>query len=148
MGRRAYFTPELFRFLRDLKRHNDRAWFQANKQRYEEYVRDPMLRFIAVVGPKLAAVSRHFVVDPRPVGGPLFRLYRDPRFAADKSPYKTHVAAAFRHASRGEMSQPGFYVHLSPGESFAGAGLWHPDPAALAEVRNAIVAAPQQWKRV
>jgi uncharacterized protein (TIGR02453 family) len=147
MSRRAYFTADLFRFLRELKRHNDRAWFQAHKQRYEECVRDPMLRFIADVGPRLAKISAHFVADPRPVGGSLFRIHRDTRFAADKSPYKTHVAAAFRHEARGETSQPGFYVHLDPGECFVGAGLWHPDPAALAEIRDAIVAAPVQWKR-
>ena len=147
MPKRAHFTPELFRFLRELKRHNDRAWFQANKRRYEDHVRNPMLQFIADLGPKLGAVSRHFVADPRPVGGSLFRIHRDTRFAADKSPYKTHAAAAFRHESRGDTSQPGFYVHLSPGESFVGAGLWHPDAAALTEIRNAIVAAPEQWKR-
>ena len=84
----AYFNAALFQFLIDLRFNNNREWFQANKQRYEADVRDPMLRFIADVGPHLRAVSKRFVADPRPRGGSLFRIYRDVRFSKDKRPYK------------------------------------------------------------
>ena len=144
----ADFGPELFDFLRELRDHNDRQWFAANKGRYEAHVRDPLLEFIADVGPRLGRISEQFVADPRPIGGSLFRIHRDTRFSKDKSPYKTNAGAHFRHAAGRDVHAPGFYLHLEPGQVFAAGGLWHPDPATLARVRDAIVAHPARWERV
>ena len=69
MSRHAYFTPELFKFLRQLDKHNNREWFQENKSRYEQFVRDPFLKFIEDFRPQLNAISPHFIADPKPVGG-------------------------------------------------------------------------------
>lgn len=143
-----YVTPRSFAFLRELAAHNERAWFEANKQRYLDEVRDPLLRFVAACGPKLAKLSRHVVADPRPLGGSLFRIHRDVRFAKDKSPYKTHAAMSFRHAEAREKPTPGFYLHLAPGDVFAGAGLWHAPPEAVKATRDAIVASPDRWRKV
>ena len=110
-----YFTRELFRFLQDLAANNDRDWFQANRDRYEQHVRQPALRFIADFGPWVRAVSPHLVCDPRPSGGSLFRIHRDIRFSADKSPYKTHAAIQFRHEAGKDAHAPGLYLHLEPG---------------------------------
>lgn len=142
--------PELFQFLDDLKANNDRAWFQANKARYEAEARDPVLRLIAGFGGPLASVSRHVEADPRPMGGSLFRIYRDTRFSKDKRPYKTHLGVNFRHrsAAAGGVHGPGFYLHLEPGSCFAGGGLWHPEPEALVKVRQAIVARTASWKKL
>lgn len=144
------FQPGLFSFLKDLKSHNERAWFQANKGRFEVEARDPLLRFVAAFSEPLAGISKHFVADPRPSGGSMFRIYRDTRFAKDKSPYKTHLAAHFPHRSCGEdgVYGPGFYLHLEPGASFAGGGLWHPDSEALRKVRAAIATKAKAWKAI
>jgi uncharacterized protein (TIGR02453 family) len=141
-------SANLFRFLKDLKAHNDRAWFAENKARYESEARDPLLRFIGAFSGPLSGVSRHFIADPRPSGGSMFRIYRDTRFAKDKSPYKTHLAAHFPHrsVSAGGVHGPGFYLHLEPGGSFAGGGLWHPEPDTLFKVRQAIVTKSVAWK--
>ena len=144
----AFVSPRTFRFLRELAEHNERAWFEANKARYLEEVRDPLLRFVAAVGPRLAKLSRHVVADPRPVGGSLFRIHRDVRFSKDKSPYKTHAAMSFRHADGREKPAPGFYLHLAPGDVFAGAGLWHAPSEAVKQVRDAIVARDDAWAKV
>jgi uncharacterized protein (TIGR02453 family) len=139
--------PELFRFLRELERNNDRAWFAANKPRYLEAVRDPLLRFVTELAPRLAAISEHVVADPSPVGGSLFRIHRDTRFSKDKRPYKTHAALAFRGGG-GAYPAPAFYLHLGPGDVFAGAGIWHPEPDTLKRIRDAIGSAPARWRRV
>jgi uncharacterized protein (TIGR02453 family) len=145
----AYFSPVVFTFLRELAQNNNREWFAENKQRYEQRVRDPILRFIADIGPRLAKISPHLVADPRPSGGSLFRIYRDTRFSRDKSPYKIHLGAHFFHESAKKApSVPGFYLHIQPGESFAAAGIWHPDPIALGKVRDAIAADAKEWKAV
>ena len=95
MSAMAYFTPRLFDFLRELKANNSRDWFLAHKSAYEFDAREPMLRFIEDFGPRLRRISKHYLADPRPVGGSMFRIHRDVRFSRDKSPYKTHVAAHF-----------------------------------------------------
>ena len=142
-----WFTPALFRFLSELKEDNTREWFMDNKDRFEADVRQPLLAFIMAFGDPLGDLSLHFVADPRPSGGSMFRIFRDTRFARDKSPYKTNVGAQFRHAAcTRDVHAPGFYLHLEPGGCFVSAGLWHPDPVALKQVRDRIVAKPREWK--
>ena len=141
-------TPRCFRFLKELAANNDREWFNANKQRYLDDVRDPLLAFVAGFGPRLARISKNMLADPRPVGGSLFRIYRDTRFSKDKSPYKTHAGVSFRHVDGRDVHGPVFYLHLEPGAVFSAAGMWHPDADSLRKIRDAIVAHPGRWKRV
>ncbi len=141
-------TPALFDFLRELKANNERPWFEANKERYKAEVRDPMLDFIGAFAQPLSEISPHFLADPRPNGGSLFRIYRDTRFSKDKTPYKTNVGAHFRHAAGKDAHAPGFYLHLEPETCFAGCGVWHPDNDTLGRIRDAIVDRPDPWKRI
>ena len=139
----GYFGDGLFTFLRDLGANNDRAWFQANKARYVEEVEAPMRRFVDDAGMRLAEIS------PSYAEGSIFRIYRDTRFSHDKRPFKTSVAAQFRHGThRKDHGLPGFYVHLSPDHSLGGGGLYRSDPDALGRVRDRIVAEPDEWAAV
>jgi len=148
MSKQSYFGPELFRFLSQLKKNNRRDWFQTNKPRYEQDVRDPLLGFITDFGPRLSKISSHFVADPRPAGGSMFRIYRDTRFSKDKTPYKTMAAAQFRHQDGKDVHAPGFYLHLEPGNVFVGTGIYHPDNRTLTKIRDAIVDHPDRWRRI
>jgi uncharacterized protein (TIGR02453 family) len=141
------FTPELFAFLADLRANNNRDWFAANKDRYESALLEPALNFVADFAPYLEKISPHIRADPRPSGGSLFRIYRDTRFSKDKTPYKTNVGVHFRHERAKDAHAPGFYLHLAPGEVFAGGGIWHPDTATALRIREAIVADPDGWRR-
>ena len=145
---RQHFTPELFEFLLELRANNDRDWFGENKARYERHVKEPLLAFIEDFEPLLHSISEHFVADTRANGGSMFRIYRDVRFSKDKSPYKTHAAAQFRHEAGRSVHAPGFYLHLEPDQVFAGVGLWRPDSAALARIRERIVDNPAAWEAV
>ncbi|MGH7563673.1 MAG: DUF2461 domain-containing protein [Gemmatimonadota bacterium] len=142
------FTRRTFDFLRELARNNDRAWFTENRDRYERDVKGPALRFVTEFAPRLRKISPHFRADPRPVGGSLFRIHRDVRFSKDKSPYKTHVGIRFPHVAGKDIHAPGFYLHLEPGEVFAGCGVWHPDGATLARIRESVAARPERWRRI
>jgi uncharacterized protein (TIGR02453 family) len=148
MNQQAYITPELFTFFRELKQNNNREWFEANKQRYESHVREPLLQFITDFGLRLAEISPHYVADARRVGGSLFRLNRDIRFSKEKTPYKTHAGIQFRHEVGKDVHAPGFYLHLEPDSVFVGVGMWQPDAAALSKVRQAIVEQPDRWQRI
>ncbi|AKK68063.1 DUF2461 domain-containing protein [Xanthomonas translucens] len=142
----SYFSDASFKFLRALARHNDKAWFNDNRHKYEEHVRQPFLRLITDLQPDLAQVSDHFRSDPRGVGGSLFRIHRDARFSHDKSPYKTWQGARLFHERRKQVPAPSFYLHLQPGESFVGAGLWHPEADTQRKVRQFIFDNPGSWK--
>ena len=137
------FGPGLFSFLADLRANNNREWFQANRHRYDEEVLEPALAFIGAFAPRLEKISPHFRADARPSGGSLFRIYRDTRFSNDKSPYKTNLGIHFRHERAKDAHAPGYYLHIGPGEVFAGGGIWHPATEAATAIREAIVADPE-----
>lgn len=142
------FGPGLLAFLEELREHNEREWFAANRERYESEVREPARAFIRALAPALAAVSPHFRADDRRTGGSLMRVHRDTRFARDKTPYKTNVGIQFRHALGRDVHAPGFYVHLEPGRAFVAAGLWRPESGALRMIRARIDEEPEVWRKV
>ncbi len=145
----AHFSPAFFAFLRNLKTHNTREWFAAERDRYVRDVEAPMQQFIADFAPRLRSISRAYVADPRRMGGSMFRIYRDTRFSSNKSPFKTWVAARFAHEARRKVEGvPAFYLHLEPRECYGGGGVYHLDMPALTRVRQHIVAAPKAWAKV
>ena len=139
------FGPELFAFLRELKANNDREWFNANKGRYENDLLEPALAFIEDFGLRLPDISPHLVADARRQGGSLFRIYRDTRFAKDKTPYKTQAGIYFRHERSKETYAPGLYLHLAPRDVFAGGGIWHADTKTAHAIRRRIAEDPDGW---
>lgn len=139
------FTLATLDFLDELATHNDRAWFEANKPRYEALVREPALAFIEAMAKPLAKFAPHFRAEPRKMGGSLMRVFRDTRFARDKRPYKTNIGIQFRHELGKDVHAPGFYLHVATDGCFLGVGCWHPEPDALGQIREAIAAAPARW---
>ncbi len=141
-----YITPATIDFLYDLAANNNREWFAENKAHYELCVREPSLRLIEDAGPLLARISEHFVASPKKVGGSLMRVYRDTRFARDKTPYKTNIGIQFRHYQGKDVHAPGFYLHVGLDETFIGIGIWRPDSNALSAIRTAIDEQGRGWK--
>jgi len=148
MATATYFHSESFEFLRQLKRNNRREWFTGNKSRYEEFLAQPALAFIRDFSPHIEKISPHFVADPRPARGSLFRIYRDTRFSANKDPYKTHVGIHFSHAAGKDPHAPVFYLHLEPENCFVAGGIWQPDNRALTMPRTTIAKCPERWAAV
>lgn len=142
------FPKDFYAFFRELKAHNERAWFEDNKQRFRDSVQAPMSSFIEAMAPELKKISKHFVADPRPNGGSMFRIYRDVRFARDKRPYKEHAACHFRHAFAKDAHAPGFYMHFAPDEVLFGGGSWMPPSDALSQIRSAIATKPATWVKL
>lgn len=138
------FRPEAIEFLADLAQNNDRGWFQPRKGDYERLLKEPMEDFVAALGERFAAHRLPLLADPKTS---IFRIYRDTRFAKDKSPYKTHIGASFPwvEGSGGDASishtehRNGAYFHLQPGENFAGGGMWHASKPLLDAFRQSIL---------
>lgn len=141
------FPLALLHFLEELSKHNNREWFQAHKHRYEQDVVAPSLAFIEAMAAPLERISPHFRAIARKQGGSLMRIYRDTRFARDKTPYKTNVGIQFRHEQATDVHAPGFYFHIEPEQVFLGAGSWHPATPTLARIRKAISSRPADWKK-
>lgn len=144
---RAYFSASTFKFLRGLERHNEREWFHAHKSDYEKHLRQPYQRLLIDLQPALAGISPQFRADPKTVGGSLYRIHRDTRYAHDKSPYKTWQGAKLYHERSRQVEAPSFRVHIQPGRCFVGAGLWHPETAIQRKIRQFIFDNPGGWKR-
>lgn len=128
-----YFTPEALKFLRNLARHNDRAWFTPRKAEFEELLKEPMLAVIRKVTEAMLDFAPQHV---RPAEKSLFRIYRDTRFSNDKRPYKTHVAAWWSHQGLEKTSGAGYYFSVSPKEVVVAAGAYMPEKDQLAAIRH------------
>ena len=136
------FGPGAFKFLRGLKRNNERPWFHQRKDTYENEVRFPM-KCLA------AEFARARMGDALPVHGDpgksIFRIHRDTRFSHNKSPYKTHCGAVLsRSGGRGEQGI--VYIHLEPRNCFVSAGFWRPEPALLTAWRNRVAGDPGEFQ--
>ena len=108
------FSPDFFSFFEALIADNSRDWFNANKARYEQDVLLPLSHFVSAMAPRLAKISPHYVADPRPRGGSIFRIYRDMRFARGSKPYKEHGACQFRTSAARMPTRPATTSTWSP----------------------------------
>lgn len=139
----AGFRAAARTFLRRLRRHNDRDWFTEHRPTYEAEVRAPLAALVEEVDVRLATIAPEIVGDPR---RSLFRIHRDVRFSADKSPYKTSAACWFFHAGAGRgvgsattaHGGAGFYFEFGPTTSSIGGGIWMPPRPTLALIRARI----------
>jgi uncharacterized protein (TIGR02453 family) len=140
-----YFSKQTFEFLAALTKNNNREWFDAHQQEYEDVVRTPALAFISDMSDEMHAISPHFRALSKKVGGSLMRIHRDIRFGKDKAPFKTNIGIQFRHEVGKDIHAPGYYVHIEPGGCFVGVGLWRPDADALFKIREAIMKNGDTW---
>lgn len=145
------FRPEALTFLRALKRHNEKPWFEANRPRYEAEVLGPLKLLSEELDVRFARLAPEFVAPPKRA---LFRIHRDVRFSKDKSPYKTHAALwvfhrdAGRGVGRDAHGGAGFYFHLEPGASLVAAGFWMPPRPLLNRLRERIVEEQRAFERI
>jgi uncharacterized protein (TIGR02453 family) len=129
------FGDETFRFMRDLGRNNDKAWFQAHRAAYEDDLLEPSMAFIEAIGPLLAKFSPGVRAEPR-IGGSMRRINRDIRFSKDKRPYKDHLDMMFKVGP--SKASPGYWFRLTPNELILGAGMHMLDKPDLERYRKAV----------
>ncbi|MCA9134700.1 MAG: TIGR02453 family protein, partial [Planctomycetales bacterium] len=142
------FPSDTISFLEDLRENNNRPWFAENKERYEASLLTPALQLIASLEKPLAKVAPLLRVEAKKVGGSLMRIYKDTRFSADKTPYKTNLGIQFRHQAGKDVHAPGVYLHVDPQEAFLAVGTWRPPSEALKKIRGSIVEHEANWRRL
>lgn len=126
--------PATIRFLKDLKKNNTREWFDKNRKLYESAKEDFAKLVQAVID---AHAKKDATIAALTAKDCMFRINRDVRFSKDKSPYKTNMGASINAGGKKSM-KAGYYLHLEPGNSFAGGGLYMAMPEDLKKVRQEI----------
>ena len=135
------FSPQALKFLRDLRKNNDRAWFAPRKELYERELLEPLQLLTANLAAALRKAKIPIDADPRRA---VFRIYRDVRFSPDKSPYKTNLGTYLPH--KGLRDAPGgLYLHVAPKESFMATAFYQLDKDRLLRWRSAMAADPKRF---
>ena len=138
------FSSQALRFLRDLKKNNDRAWFAPRKELYERELLAPLRALTLDVASALRKAKLPIDIDPSRVG---FRIHRDVRFSHDKSPYKTNLGTYLPY--RGRRGAPGgLYIHIAPKASFVAAAFYQLDKEPLRRWREEMAAEPRAFQAV
>jgi uncharacterized protein (TIGR02453 family) len=132
------FTKETIRFFTSLRRNNDRDWFVAHREVYDQHVMEPAKAFVVAMGERLRTVAPRIIAVPL-VNKSIFRLNRDTRFSLDPSPYKTNLGLYFWEGTKGRMECPGFYFHLEPPDIFLGGGMYMFPESFLPRYRRAVI---------
>lgn len=136
------FPADAFAFLRELAAEQNKAWFEANKPRYEDSVRWPLMALVADLTTAFSRLGVSLQADPKWAA---FRIHRDVRFARDKAPYKTNAGAVLTRD--GGKDTPGLlYVHIQPDRCFTACGCYRPDVQPLQLIRDSIVAHPARYR--
>jgi len=129
------FPAEGIAFLKSLKRNNRREWFQPRKHLYEQHLKEPMLDLVAALNAEFVNFAPEYVSEPKKA---VFRIYRDTRFSADKTPYKTHIAAYFSRRGPSRLAMGGFYCSVSTDQIEVAGGIYHPAPDVTLLLRSYI----------
>ena len=129
------FTPDTLKFLRSLKRNNDREWFRSRKDQYETHVRGPMIAVIERLANDFKRFAPEIVASPKTS---LYRIYRDTRFSEDKTPLKVQVSASFRWKGLEKGEGAGLYLEVHPEWVWMGGGFWAPPQPQLVRIREHI----------
>lgn len=145
------FDPAALTFLRGLKRHNAKPWFEERRPTYEREILVPLRLLAEELDVRFASLAPEFVAPPKRA---LFRIHRDVRFSHDKSPYKTHAALwvfhrdAGRGVGRDAHGGAGFYFHVEPGASLVAGGFWMPPRPLLGVLRERLVEQQRAFERM
>lgn len=132
------------KFLKDLAKNNNKAWFDAHRTVYDNAKAD----FLTLTTGMINAIARF----DKPIGllearNCTFRINRDVRFSKNKAPYKNNMAAYFNKDGKKGIGA-GYYLHIEPGHSFAAGGIWMPEPAVLAGIRQEIDYNYSEWQKI
>lgn len=147
MGKNSFagFPEEGLKFLKALKRNNNREWFQPRKEIFETKVKAPMIELVEAINSDLVKVAPDYVSDPKKA---IFRIYRDTRFSHDKTPYKTHLGAVFGRRGMGSVSGGMLYFHIASDEIEVAGGMYHPERDQLRQVREFLAEHHEEYRKL
>ena len=138
----ARIQPSNFMFLQKLKRNNNREWFNRHKDEYQQ----ELLHVEAFAGALLDLLNSHDQIETPSGKKSLYRIYRDTRFSADKTPYNTRWAGHFTRATK--YRRGGYHFNIQPGNSYISGGFWGPETEDLKRIREEIAFDPAPLQKI
>jgi uncharacterized protein (TIGR02453 family) len=141
----THFSSDAMKFLRGLKRNNDRDWFAERKPIYERELKEPLLALIGEVNDAMVDFAPQHVRPPQKIA---MRIYRDIRFSKDKRPYKNNVAGWWARDGLQKTSGAGFYFHINTTEVMVAAGVYMPEREQLLAIRRYLVDHHKEFRAV
>lgn len=139
------FSKTTLKFLQALRKNNNREWFRARREQYEEDVRKPMIAVVEQLAIDLQQFAPELVASPK---RSIYRVYRDTRFSSDKTPLKAHIAGIFPHHALTKHGGAGLYLHLDPEQMFVGGGVYAPESQQLLRIRQHIANNELQFRSI
>jgi uncharacterized protein (TIGR02453 family) len=139
------FSPDALSFLRALRRNNRRDWFQPRKEKYEALIKAPMLELIECLNHEFARFAPNYITPPQKS---VYRIYRDTRFAKDKTPYKTHISAIFPRHTAVKREGAVFYFHFTEKELLVFGGVYSPEREELLAYRSLLAERYEEFQQV
>ncbi len=140
------FSPKTLDFLNGLQFNNNKAWFEAHKQDYENYLLDPLRELVVNLGGFMLDIDPDFEVRPA-VNKTISRIYRDTRFSKDKSPYKTTMWITFKKPVKDWQNKPSYFFELSASSYRYGMGFYCAGKEAMDNLREKMAARPADFQR-
>lgn len=141
----AGFSPQGIQFLKSLKKNNNREWFQARKETFDQQIKAPMEELVQAVNSHLMDFAPMFVTEPKKA---IYRIYRDTRFSNDKTPYKTHVAASLTRAGMEKHISAGYYFSIGAEEMEVAGGIYMPGPDQLRAIREHLLEHHEEFRKI
>jgi uncharacterized protein (TIGR02453 family) len=141
----AYLEQDFLQFFMDLAGNNNKEWFDANRSRYEQQVREPFKVLVRDLITEVKKVEPAIDVEPKDC---IFRINRDIRFSKDKTPYKLHTGAVIAPGGRKDMVNPGLYIELNPEHMRIYSGVYMPDKNLLYAIRERMATNPEQFAKL
>lgn len=138
-------TKEFNTFFKELSRNNHKEWFDENRKRYEQSVKNPFLGLVAEVIAEMKKLDKDLVMEPKDA---VFRINRDIRFSNDKSPYKLHMAAHVGKGGKKDTQIPGIYFQVSPEAVMIGTGIYQPEKELVEKIRYHIAANLTRFEQI
>lgn len=132
-------------FFKQLRKNNDRDWFNAHKKEYVTSVKEPFENFIGHMIEVLRKEDPKILITPKDA---IFRIFRDTRFSKDKTPYKEHASAVISRGGRKDMTSPGVYIQLNDQDARIYSGMYMPAKEQLQAIRDAIAHDPKAFQKL
>ena len=143
-GRFQGFAPETFEFLRNLKANNNKTWFEAHRQAYQEYLLQPLRDLVVEMGGFMLTIDPYFEVRPA-INKTISRIHRDLRFSRDKSPYKSTMWITFKRPWKDWKEAPAYFFELSSDSYRYGMGFYSASKNTMDRLREQIDRKPQEF---
>ncbi len=137
----GYFTQDYLDFFKELAANNNKEWFDNNRKRYENVVREPFKKFVSELITAMASQDPELDLEAKDA---IFRINRDIRFSKDKTPYKLNNSAIISPRGRKDKNYPGIYIEFGPEKLAFYGGVYSPDSKQVEKIRTYFINNPDE----